>query len=302
MNIYKDIKNIHMMKKTAVALGAFDGIHLGHQKVIQTAIESNLSSSVFTFLENPTKSTTGKSSYIKTQEDKIEFLEKMGVENLFLIDFEEVKSLEPENFFHEILVNSFHSQVLSCGKDFRFGKGAKGDVTLLQELCVENRIKLKIIQNVNSHEERISSTKIRKALEDGDVRLAREMLGHNFYFTLPVVGGNKIGRTLGTPTINQVFPKNFILPKFGVYAVMATIDGEKHWGVSNVETKPTIGKYDPLSETWIGDFDGDLYGKNIKIEFLDFIREEKKFSSTEELKKEILNNAETAKILAEKYM
>ena len=302
MNIYNETTDIKIEKASAVALGAFDGLHLGHMKVIGEAVRSRFEPSVFTFEEDPSKFTKGRAEYLITKEDKLKALEKSGVRNLFSFDFQKIRELPPERFFTEILIGKCRAAMLTCGENFRFGKGAAGDTQLLEKLCRENGVTLKICDPVNLQGEIISSTGIRAALKNGDVKAANRMLGHHFYFTQPVIGGNRIGRTLGTPTINQLLPEGFVKPKFGVYAALVDIDGDKHWGVANIGTKPTVGKYDPLSETWIGEFKGDLYGRKIRIELLDFIREEKKFDSLDALKAEIMRNAEIARALAEPYL
>lgn len=244
----------------------------------------------------------GKTEYLMTQEDKRESLEKLGIRNLFQVDFASVKDMDPEQFFCEILVGRCNAAMLTCGEDFRFGKGAEGDIRLLEKLCRKEGIQLKVCPPAMEDGVVISSTEIRLALKNGEIQRANRMLGHAFGFTLPVSTGNRIGRTLGTPTINQWLPEGFIRPKFGVYAAVVFLKGEYHWGVANIGTKPTIGKYDPLAETWIGEFSGDLYGKRIRLELLGFLREEKKFNSLEELKAEILKNAEEARKMVAGYL
>lgn len=302
MNIYQTIDEIKLQGPSAIALGAFDGLHRGHCSVIGGAVNSPWTPSVFTFCEDPSKLLSGKTEYLMTGEDKREALQKMGVQNLFQVEFASVKEMEPEDFFSEVLVKRCRAAMLTCGEDFRFGRNASGNTALLRELCRKNNIQLRICPPALEGGRVISSTAIRQALGEGRVELANRMLGHAFYFTLPVVDGNRIGRTLGTPTINQVLPEGFIRPKFGVYAAMVRLNGSCHWGVANIGTKPTIGKYDPLAETWIGEFSGDLYGKRVRLELVGFIREERKFASLEELKAEILRNASAAREMTEAYL
>ena len=302
MNIFNKIEEINCKDKCAVALGSFDGIHLGHRAVIENVCKSEFVPSVFTFERNPSEFLEGRAEYLMTDVDKQEVLKDLGVKNLFSVDFNSVKNMEPQLFFEEILLKRCNAGLISCGGNFRFGKKALGNVELLKELCDKYNIQLVVSDFVSTGTEVISSTAIREALKNGDAGKAGKMLGRPFGFTLPVGEGNRIGRTLGTPTINQELPKGFVKPKFGVYAAVVTVDGNRHWGVTNIGVKPTVGKYDPLAETWIGEFDGDLYGQSIKLEILEFIRAEKKFSSLEELKDEIYRNAETAQKIVEAYL
>lgn len=302
MKIFREIEKLNTEKGTAVALGAFDGLHLGHQAVIAAATGSGLTPAVFTFEEDPSEVLEDKAEYLLTKEDKYCELESLGVEVLYSVDFEALRTMEPEDFFGKVLLEACGAKLIACGADFRFGRRARGNVKLLQKLCQEHGVELCVVDTVTVDGVEASSTEIRRALHEGDVKLAEKLLGRPFYFTLPVSGGNRIGRTLGTPTINQVLPKSFIKPLFGVYAAIVHVDGERHWGVCNIGVKPTVGKYDPLAETWIGEFSGDLYGKELKLELIGFIRTERKFSSLEELKDEIHKNAETARNMAKNYL
>ncbi|MDO4458653.1 MAG: riboflavin biosynthesis protein RibF [Clostridia bacterium] len=295
MRIFNTLEDVKLNNNTSVALGAFDGLHLGHRKVIESVIGCGFSPSVFTFSEDPSKSLHGETEYLLTHEDKVSTLEEMGVENLFSVNFDSVKSLSSEEFFHDILMDKLHAKVIACGNDFRFGKFAKGDVKLLEKLCMENDVELKVVDPAMMNGEVISSTLIREALKNGDSLLAGKMLGRAFGFTSEVVTGNKLGRTIGIPTINQPLPEGFVKPKFGVYAVLVHIGGSTYWGVCNIGVKPTVGVYLPLAETWIGDFEGDVYGEKVKLEVFDFIRPERKFDSLEELRDEIKRNAVVAR-------
>ncbi|MFI3325065.1 MAG: bifunctional riboflavin kinase/FAD synthetase [Clostridia bacterium] len=291
-----------MKKKTALALGAFDGLHKGHIKVLNQAINNeNLISGVVTFNENPTKILKNSTEYLLSEDDKEEILKEIGIKNIYKLDFAKVKDISPEDFFHDILLKKLGAKVLTCGDNFRFGKKALGDVKLLKKLCDENNITLKVVSPFEIDGEIVSSTRIRTAVKNGDMITATKLLGRHFGFSFEVVTGNKIGRTLGTPTINQNFPQGFVIPKYGVYASIVHINGTKYAGVTNIGVKPSIGKYDPLSETWIPNIDMDLYGMKIKVEILEFIREEKKFENLDKLKSEIFKNGEKAKEICSKY-
>ncbi len=295
MKIFNSLSEINSVKNTAIALGAFDGLHLGHKSVIDEVLKSEYNSSVFTFVENPSKKLTGKTEYLLGEKQKEEVLSQWGIKNYFCIDFSEIMEMAPETFVEDLLIKKLDARLVSCGKDFRFGKNAKGDVELLEKICSANGVRLVVVEDLCLNGERISSNNIRNAIKNGDMKSACEMLGRYYTFTLPVVEGNRIGRTLGAPTMNQKMPEGFSLPKFGVYASNVIIDGKNYYGVTNIGTKPSIGKYDPLAETFIPDINMDLYTKEIKIEVIEFIRAEKKFNSLEELKNEIGKNAKTAK-------
>ncbi len=303
MQIYRELNGFSKKNKSvAVALGAFDGLHLGHQKVISQVMSEGFEPSVFTFSEDPSKVLSGKTEYLMTEDDKIGFLEEMGIKNVFDISFGAVKDLTAEEFFFDVLLEKCGVGLISCGDDFRFGKKAAGDVTLLKKLCDENGIVLKICPPVMLGSSVIHSSAIRSALKKGDTVTARKMLGRPFGFSLEVIHGNSIGRTIGIPTINQRLPGGFVLPLFGVYAARVHIDGKIYHGTCNIGVKPTVGSNVPLAETWISNYSGDLYGKKLKLDVLDFIRPEKKFYSLAELKAEIERNALEAERICTEYL
>lgn len=298
MKIIRNTKDIRIDEPTAVALGAFDGLHLGHMAVINSALASGFAPAVFTFSEDPSKLLSGGTEYLLTEEDKEELLVESGIKYFAAPPFETVKDMEPEDFFREILLKSMNAKFISCGEDFRFGKKASGDAALLKKLCAENGVELSVAGAVSFEGASISSTRIRNALKAGDAEAAEKMLGRPFSFKLPVITGNRIGRTMGSPTINQLLPEGFVKPKFGVYASLVKAEHQSYWGVTNVGVKPTIGSYAPLSETWIAGFSGDLYGKKVRLCLIAFIRPEKKFPGLTELKAEIEKNRGQAELIA----
>jgi len=303
------IEQIEEKNFSAVALGTFDGLHKGHMAVIMSTVaaaqtivngvtdERKLLPAVFTFLESP-----HGEKRLETEQAKENLLEQAGIETAFIIEFSEVREISPEDFVKEILFGKCSAKKIFCGRDFRFGSGARGDTQLLEGLCKENNVELQIVDAVNFDGEKISSTRIRKAIENGEIERANEMLGREFNFSAEVIHGNHIGATLGTPTINQLLPNGVVMPKFGVYATLAVIDEIKYYGVSNIGVKPTVGSDVPLCETWFPEYSGDLYGREIEISLVNFIRPEKKFSSLDELKAEIFKNADTAKKLTENML
>ncbi|MFI3206977.1 MAG: bifunctional riboflavin kinase/FAD synthetase [Clostridia bacterium] len=290
-----------MEKKTALAIGAFDGLHRGHTKLVKIALsQKGLEPAVLSFRENPSADLIGKTAYIITQEEKEEILKNMGIEKLFILDFCDIKNLSAKDFFYEYIVKKCGAKKIICGENFRFGKKASGNIELLESLCKQNDMELIVADYECFDNEIISSTRIRKAVENGEMKIAKSMLGRDFGFNSVVIKGNQIGRTIGTPTINQIIPKGFVLPKFGVYASCVTVEGRELCGLTNVGVKPSIGKYEPNCETWILDFEKDMYGMKIKVELIEFIREEKKFDSLDKLREEIGKDAEKAKNIFEK--
>lgn len=292
MKIVRHMEGLREELPCALALGAFDGLHRGHREVIRAAVESAWEAGVFTFDRSP-----GGGASVLTPGDKEELLENMGVKRLYTMEFKAVRDI-PAREFAGFLFKSCKARLLCCGEDFHFGKGAEGNVSLLQRLCEEAGAELRVIPPVLDSGEKISSTRVRAAVEKGDIPLANRLLGRPFGFSLPVIHGNHIGHTLGTPTINQAFPEGFVLPPFGVYASLVKAGEETFCGVTNIGVKPTVGSDRVLAETWMPDFSGNLYGRQVRVWLLEFIRPERKFASLEELKAEIQRNAEQAKEIA----
>ena len=287
----------------AAALGSFDGLHLGHRQVIGHTFSSHgLLPAVVTFRENPSVFLRPEPvPMLTTNRQKLELLKETGVDTVYLLPFEQVQDLEPEEFI-QMLYQVCGVRKICCGFNFRFGKKGRGDTELLYRLCRELGMELSVSQPVTVDGEPVSSTRVRRCLEQGDVREAGQLLGRPFGYDFEVTHGRQQGRTWGTPTINQPFPKGYVLPKFGVYASLVHIDGKRYYGVTNIGVKPTVGSDCALSETWIPEFSGDLYGKQVPVDLLDFIRPERKFENLDELKNEILENGELARKIVEKRL
>lgn len=285
--------NERIAEKTAVALGLFDGVHRGHQLVIGKACEyrkSGLKPAVFTFATDTvtTKGHDGKIEMILTDQCKHKCFEKLGVEYLFSPAFSDYKQMSCEDFVKKVLKDKLNCERAVCGTDFRFGSGAKGDCDTLRELGEKYGIKVDVIRQLCDANGVISSTVIRSAIRFGEMDMVNEMLGYTFFMELPVVPGQRIARTLEHPTINQQIPQGQIIPKFGVYCTRACVEGRQYGAVTNVGVKPTFNKQTtPLAETYIIGFEGDLYGKTVKVYFDRFLRAEKKFDSVEMLKEQI---------------
>ena len=286
------------MNKLALALGTFDGLHRGHLNVLNEAKTFALDGFVpamLMFDTHPQAVLKGIAPpLLITSEDKEEFAKKNGVLPVH-IKFEEIRNLSPEEFLRDVLIEKHNVGAVICGENFLFGKDGGGNSKNLCELCEKYGVIYRMAKSTMYKGEMISATRIREALANGDIITANEMLGRNFSYDFLVVEGNKIGKKiLGFPTINQHFPTGFINLKHGVYASQSAVDGKIYPSVTNFGCHPTIGGDKVLSETCILGFDGDLYYQKIKVELIDFIRAEKKFTSKDELKSQIDSDSKLA--------
>lgn len=290
-------------KPLAAALGFFDGLHLGHKAVIDEVLiqkENGLIPTVITFAEHPQKHLKGELPPLLMQnEHKLYWLEKWGIERVYLLDFSSFAEMPAEEFIQKTLRETLSVRFVSCGFNFRFGAKGKGTGELLCTVGESLGMRVKVVPSIKLNGEDISSTKIRSLLSEGKPDLAAKQLGRYFSYSFEVVHGRHLGTAMGTPTLNQVLPDNFIMPRFGVYASRALIGDEWFVGVTNVGVKPTVGSDCVLSETWLPYFSGDLYGQHVFVELIEFIRPERKFYDLAELKEEILKNRDSAeKIIA----
>lgn len=282
--------------KTAVALGNFDGFHIGHRAVVMNAVREKsrgLLPVVLLFDVHPLGVIRGEAPpQLITPTELDNELTSIGAKPV-TVSFREIMNMSPGQFVDDILVSRLNAGSVSCGFNFHFGKNSSGTPEILKKLCDERGIALTVAPAVIYDGKPVSSTRIRRAVSDGDMRSARAMLSHPFYYTFKVESGDRIGRTLGFPTINQFFPDGFAVPKFGVYASRVMLDGAYYPAVTDIGVRPTLVHKKPRSETNIIGFSGDLYGLDIKIELLDFIRPEIKFASLDELKEQISRDSET---------
>ncbi len=285
MHLTTSLGDIRETAPVSLALGAFDGLHRGHMAVINAAVQGE-NPGVFTFSAGPKGAPA-----VLTPEDKLLLLEQAGAQRVYRVDFSTLRDMEARRFVEDVLFEKCRAARLCCGEDFRFGRGAAGDMELLSALCARAGVELIVVPPVREGGEKISSTRIRKALEEGDIPTANRLLGRPFGFSLPVIHGKHIGHTLGTPTINQALPVGFILPRFGVYAAWCFAKGQFYYGVANIGVKPTVGSDYVLCETWMPGFSGDLYGYPVRLFLLEFLRPERKFPSLDALKEEIKRNA-----------
>lgn len=281
--------------KRAVALGNFDGLHSGHTAVIEKAkalAQNGLKPCVLLLDPLPCNVegfTPHKALITDSEKDKL--LGDMGIE-VVRIDFLKIKDYEPERFFEDIIIKELNAGAVSCGFNYRFGKNGRGDSSLLADLCRAAGITLSISEPIEFEGSPISSTRIRSALENGEIEKANAMLGRSFGYTLEVVHGDKIGRLLDCPTINQLFPEELIVPKYGVYSSEANIDGKWLRSVTNIGRRPSFENDEQRSETHIIGYSGDLYGKTIEVRLLSYKRGERKFSSLDELKEQLSKDRE----------
>ena len=275
--------------KTAVALGYFDGLHLGHRAVIAAAAEQrDLKPAVFTFNCDTTLPKFRSPEDIISFENKCELLSEMGVEYVYAPDFAAVCTLTDEDFVKKILRETLNAGYACCGRNFRFGLGGHGTPEILTALGAKYGIRVEIIDDVCLDGEMISSSHIRKLIRMGEIEQANRLLGYELQFKLPVVHGNKLGRTLNFPTINQILPETNVMPRFGVYSSFVNFHGEHYRGITNIGIRPTIeNSRGVICETHILDFNGDLYGENVTVALYKFIRPERKFANTDELKAQI---------------
>lgn len=296
MNYVTGMTRFHMERPSAVSLGKFDGLHRGHQKLIRHVMEQKkrgLQAVIFTFEKNPTRILSGLSGQnIMTNEERRRMLEHAGIDHLLECPFvPEISHMGPETFVEEVLVRQMRAVFVTVGKDFRFGFQRKGDYQLLQEMGERLGFRVEVIEKEKSHGRDISSTYVREALHEGNLPLANELLGYSYFVSGEVLHGRQIGRTLGLPTTNLIPPADKLLPPNGVYLTRTIMEEGDFFGITNIGYKPTVGGESPKGvETFLFDFSGDLYGKHLKVEFLEFERPEQKFHSLDELKARILSD------------
>ena len=292
------------MKPCVLALGFFDGVHLGHggllQKARRQADALGISAAALTFDRHPSSLIVGKATpLLNTAAERAGLMKRLyAMDEVCVLPFnEETRNLPWEQFAKNILLEEYGAKHLVCGHDYRFGKNGSGTPEKLEEFCKAQGIGFDCIPEIRLEGETVSSTLIRKLLSEGNVEKAARFLGHPHWLTGTVVDGRKVGRTLGVPTANLQTEGDILLPKQGVYAAKACFEGESYPAVVNIGTRPTFEGSGVTIEPWLLDFSGDLYGKELRLEFYAFLREERKFSSPQELKEEVCRNAETARKL-----
>lgn len=307
MQIFTDKDNNLNLENSIVTIGTFDGLHAGHQKIISLlkikGEELGLNSVVITFYPHP-RTVVAKDYNIKLLtpiEEKKKLFENFGINSLLIVDFtQEFSTKTYKDFFEEILIKTVNAKHLVIGYDHKFGKDRNGNIEKLTEYTKEYNIGLTIVDAEEVNSATVSSTKIRNALLSGDVETTTNMLGRYYFLEGVVVEGAKRGRTLGFPTANLGLKEdNKLVPCNGVYFVKVKFDKSTHYGVANIGLRPTFNHVkEPITEVFILDFNKDVYGEKITVEFVKRMRDEKKFSSKEELENRIKLDVENAKKLA----
>jgi riboflavin kinase/FMN adenylyltransferase len=292
LKIFHSINEFHSDKKTILTLGTFDGVHIGHaailKKLTQNTADGKFESAVLTFFPHPRMVLQGKSDLklLNTINEKIDLLEKIGIENLIIHPFDaNFSQLSAEEFVKTVLVDQLHIQKIIIGYDHRFGKNRTANIDDLTAFGLKYGFEVEQISAQEINDISISSTKIRTALEDGEINLANEYLGYSYFLSGTVVKGKQLGRTIGFPTANIELEEEYkLVPKNGVYIVVAEIDGKSVYGMMNIGFNPTVQGEKRTIEVHFFDFDLDIYNRHIRVAILQRIRSEEKFESVEFLK------------------
>lgn len=276
----------------AVALGFFDGLHLGHRAVIGRMVEEaakrELAPCVFTFApDGEIPASKSGLTLLQSATRKESLMESMGVERLVSPSFSDFMQMSPERFVDELLSDALCARVLVCGENYHFGRYAKAGVQELKKLAAIHGIEVITVPPVLYEGELVSSTRIRAALREGKPELAESMLGTPFELEGRVLHGKKLGRTINCPTVNQAIPGDFTIPMYGVYLSLVTTPDGVYWGVSNIGTRPTVDGGTLNCETYLIGFNGDLYGQTISVAPKRLLRLEVKFENVEQLAEQI---------------
>jgi riboflavin kinase/FMN adenylyltransferase len=311
MKIITNIIQAQNIKNAVVTIGTFDGVHLGHQAIFKEmrrmAQEIGGETVVVTFHPHPRQVLaigTERLRFICSQEEKLKKIEEFGIDNVVIIPFtKEFASTPSEVFIKDYIIERIHPAAIVVGYDHHFGKNRMGDFEMLNRLSEQYGFKTIQVEAQDVNEVAVSSTKIRNYLWAGNVKAANELLGYPYSVTGVVIRGNEIGRTIGFPTANLDIPNEYLMINNpGVYACQTVINGKQYDAMANTGLRPTIGdraEGDFIIEVNIFDFDGDLYGKTLKVWFLDRIRDEVKFKNLEALKAQLqLDRKKAKKILS----
>ncbi|MDD4200423.1 MAG: bifunctional riboflavin kinase/FAD synthetase [Eubacteriales bacterium] len=294
MKIFNSLEEINNIEPTVVALGNFDGIHRGHQEIINRSVNeakaAGLKSGVFTF-SNHTSTILKKEPPVKNilyADEKIRILENMDLDYLFNIPFtEEILNMNPVSFIDKILVDKFNIREAYCGFNYRFGYKAQGNPEILMREGIARGFGIHVQEPYEVDGVVVSSTHIRQLIEEGRMEECSRFMGRMYSIGGTIVKGNMLGRAIGFPTCNTIVDSTMVSPPNGVYITMCTIDGVRYSSITNVGVKPTVGTYEKNIETHIFNFNDDVYGKEIRVDFIKHTRGEKKFNGIEELKKQI---------------
>lgn len=300
MKIFHSINEFKSAKKNILTLGTFDGVHIGHKKILekitQNTEDGQFESLVLTFFPHPRIVLHGESEVklLNTIDEKTDLLEKTAIQNLVIHPFDETFSkLSAEDFVKTVLVEKFQIQKIIIGHDHRFGRNRTADIQDLIAFGKQYDFEVEQISAQELNDVSISSTKIRNALQDGNMALANDYLGYNYFLTGIVVQGKQLGRTIGFPTANFKIEENYkLIPPNGVYAVQSIIDQKTVFGMMNIGYNPTVLGEKISIEVHYFDFDANLYGHKIAVSILERIRSEQKFESLQLLKEQLARDKE----------
>jgi riboflavin kinase/FMN adenylyltransferase len=302
LKVYTNISDFKGSRYSVVTVGTFDGLHVGHQQIIkrmkEIAVENHGDTILVTFDPHPRlvlNATNSPIKFISTQEKKQLLLEEFGIDHKIIIRFtKEFAATPSEVFVKDYLVDKLKVRKLIVGYDHHFGKNREGNYTQLKNLGGQYGFEVEEVPAQYIDDVPVSSTKIRKALSEGNIKLANRMLGYNYSITGKVIPGNKIGRTIGFPTANiEIGDAYKLICLGGVYACQVEVEGKIYNGMGNIGTRPTVGINGIVTEVHIFDFDEDIYGKEITISFIDRIRDEKKFESLDALHEQLEKDKRT---------
>lgn len=288
MKYIKNTTEFLIEEPTVISLGKFDGIHRGHELLLEQLLkkkQEGYATVIFTFDIPPKKALESDDiKVLTTNEEKMHMFDSFGIDYLIECPFtSEVRNMEPETFI-KMLVDKLSVKCIVAGEDFCFGKDRRGNYQMLQELADELSYEAVILPKMKEENRDISSTYVREEVMAGRIEKANKLLGYPYFVSGEVKHGNRIGRTIGFPTINLIPPENKLLPAYGVYITKVTIEGIVYSGVTNVGCKPTIEGKNPVGiETFILDFTGDVYEKVVMVTFIKKIRDEQKFPNLESL-------------------
>lgn len=302
MEIINSLDNLILEDETVVALGNFDGIHTGHKVILQDAVEvakeRGLKSLCFTFSNHPFNFIMNRDvddpaalKLICSESDKVKMIEDMGFDYLVNVPFDDkMMRMTASEFFNNIIIAALNTSVVSVGFNYSYGARAEGNAEMLYKEGEETGIEVRVHDAVKVFHNIVSSTLIRETIAEGNIEAASMYLDREYSIFGNVTHGKKIGSMLGIPTINFEAPNDILLPPNGVYASRTIIDGSEYKSITNIGIKPTFGGKDKTIETHIQSYDGDAYGKTVKVILEKFIRSEKKFDSIDDLKNQIQND------------
>ncbi len=300
MKIYNSIDEFAKTGyESHVALGFFDGVHHGHRAVIRdcTVEKGNCRSVVLTFSESPARllGNTGV-RLITGNNKKAELIAALGVDALIFADFMQIKDLSAEEFVSEVLAKRLRAKKVCCGSNYRFGKNGAGDADALKKLCAERGIAVSVAGTVDCDGRTVSSSAVRALLQDGDIPAVNRMLGYAYTIGGRIDSGNHFGTKMGFPTVNLPIGEGLAVPRYGVYAAWITVGGRRYRGATNIGVHPTVGENPrPLCESFLLDFEGNIYGEEAICEPVRFIRPEKEFASVDELTAQVGRDIEKIK-------